>query len=324
VPFHLKMSDFRRSPCSSAPSVSAVVLNYQGGKIIHSCLTSLCESEYTLREIVVADNGSRDASLEVVRRDFPNVVVVENGANLGAPEGRNRGLRRALEKRPDYIYTLDNDLRIHPRSILELVQLCECDSRVGCAGSIIYHEGEKDLIFNAGNWINWTQNLVRSRAMNVRDRGQIEEICHVDYVGSGAMLVPRRVYETVGLFDPGFIGYGYEDSDFGLRVKAAGFSVVCCSRSKVWHRPFSGIGRYSFKKKYLESRNAVRFLRIHGNAWAWLKFSFFVVGGLGYATIREGLRGNIMGVVGKARGLWDGVLGREDFAWKLLDSDKEP
>jgi hypothetical protein len=89
-------------------------------------------------------------------------------------------------------------------------------------------------------------------------------------------------------------------------------------RSKVWHRPFSGIGRYSFKKKYLESRNVIRFLKTYGNRRSWAKFVFYAVTGLIYASIREGIRGNFMGVVGKARGLYDGLRGREDFAYDLL------
>lgn len=300
-----------------------VVLNYFGEKVIGACLASLRASELPFHEIVVADNASRDASLEIIRRDFPEVVLVENGSNLGAPEGRNRGLVRALEGEPDYVYMLDNDLRMDPGAILPLVELIESDPTIGCAGSIIYFDDDPpDRIFNAGHWVDWTQNMVTSRGMNTRDRGQLEEIGEVDFVGSGAMMVPRAVLEEVGLFDPGFIGYGYEDTDFGMRVQAAGYRVVCFSRSKVWHRPFTAIGRYSFKKKYLESRNAIRFLRIHGDRKARWKFAFYAVAGTAYAALREVPRGNIKGVVGKARGLWDGLWGREDLARKLLNPDE--
>jgi GT2 family glycosyltransferase len=302
----------------TTPKVTAVVLNYFGEEVIGACLASLRASAFPLHEIIVADNGSTDGSIEIIERDFPEVVLVKNGRNLGAPAGRNRGLERALAGDPDYVYTLDNDLRMDPNAIGALVELLQSDDRIGCAGSIIYTEGTENLIFNAGNFVNWTQNLVRSRGMNESDRGQFEDLADVDYVGSGAMLVPARLWRQLGLFDEGYIGYGYEDSDFGLRVNAAGLRVVCFRGSRVWHRAFSGIGRYSFKKKYLESRNAIRFLRIHGTPWAWLKFSFYAVAGLCYAAVREGARGNLPGVVGKARGLFDGLLGRERLAWRLL------
>jgi hypothetical protein len=301
------------------PRVSVVVLNYQGETVIGRCLDSLRKSSWPLHEVVVVDNASRDRSLEIVQRDFPEVVLIRNERNLGAPEGRNRGFVRALAADPDYVYSLDNDLTMHPDAIAELVALCETDPGIGCAGSAIYYEDRPDVFFNAGHWVNWSQNLVKSRGMNQRDRGQLEACGEVDYVGTGAMLVPRRVLEAVGLPDPGFIGYGYEDTDYGLRVKAAGWRVVCLLRSRVWHRPFTGIGRYSFKKKYLESRNAIRFLRLHGTPLAWAKFAFYAVAGLAYAALREGLRGNLPGVAGKARGLWDGLRGREDLAWRLLE-----
>jgi GT2 family glycosyltransferase len=303
------------------PSVAAVVLNYNGESVLEECLESLRHSEYPIREIVVVDNASQDRSVDIVTKKFPEAVLIRNELNLGAPAGRNVGVKRALSRKPDYIYTLDNDLRAHPAAIHELVKLLESDASIGCAGSLIYYHGSAsdDLIFNAGNYINWTQNLVKSRAMNTRDRGQLAVCADVDYVGSGAMLVRSGLLEKLGAFDAGFIGYGYEDADFGLRVKAAGYRVVCFTRSKVWHRPFTAIGRYSFRKKYLEARNAIRFLRIHGTPWGWLKFSWYALGGLLYAAVREGFRGNFMGVVGKARGLYDGLRGREDLAWTLLN-----
>src|SRR5262249_6710666 len=163
----------------------------------------------------------------------------------------------------------------------------------------IYDYDKRDMIQTAGNYIDWTQNLVSSRGAHQRDTGQLEECAEVHYVGAGAMLTRRIVFEKAGLLDAGFYGYGYEDADFRLRVKRAGYKVVCCTRSKVWHRPFSGIGAYSFKKKYLESRNAIRFLRMYGDRASWVKFSFYAIGGLCYAAVREGARGNIMGVIGK-------------------------
>jgi len=303
------------------PKVSVVVLNWNGRELLRECLESLKKSEYPLYEIIVADNGSSDGSQKMVAERFSDIVLVENGENLGVPEGKNRGLTRAMQKDVQYIYTLDNDLIIEPKTIAESVRLMEANPAFGCTGSIIYDYEKRNMIQTAGNYVDWTQNLVSSRGARQRDTGQLEECAEVDYVGAGAMLTRRTAFEKVGLLDPGFYGYGYEDADFGLRVKRAGYKVVCYTRSKVWHRPFSGIGAYSFKKKYLESKNAIRFLRIYGDRASWAKFSFYAVAGLCYAAVREGIRGNIMGVIGKARGLYDGLRRKEHFARKLLKKE---
>ena len=190
---------------------------------------------------------------------------------------------------------------------------------MGVAGAGIYYADRPDVIFSAGHWINWTQNLVGTRGANKRDTGQYAPLADVDYVGTGAMLTRRQVYEEVGLLDDGFIGYGYEDTDFGIRVNKAGYRVVCYLPARVWHQPHTNIGRYSFRKKYLEGRNAIRFMNMYGSPSRWMKFVFYASLGLLYASIREGLRGNMGGVIGKARGLYDGLRGREDFARRLLE-----
>jgi GT2 family glycosyltransferase len=301
-----------------SPRVSVVVLNWNAKMLLKECLESLRLSKYPLFKIIVVDNGSVDGSQAMVYESFSDVVLIENGENLGVPSGRNVGIQEAINDDIDYVYTIDNDLIIEPSTINEAVLFMEQHQGVGCLGSIIYYYDRKDIVFNAGHMINWTQNLVRSRGMNQRDDGQFASYAEVDYVGTGAMLTRKSVYKEVGLLDPGFIGYGYEDTDFGVRVRNAGYKVVSYTPSKVWHRPFSTIGQYSFKKKYLEGRNAIRFLRMYGNRWNWLKFLFYATGGLVYAAVREGARGNITGVVGKARGLYDGLWGREDFARTLL------
>jgi GT2 family glycosyltransferase len=310
------MGDFESKRAD--PRVCVVVLNWNAKDILRECVESLTRSEYSLSMIIVVDNGSIDGSQQMIKTYFPEVVLVENGENLGVPDGKNRGIIRALEEDIDFIYTLDNDLIVQPQTIKELVSFLEGNPDVGCVGSIIYYYDRPDFIFSAGHYVDWSQNLVRTRGANRRDIGQFTEVSTVDYVGAGAMLTRKSVFDSVGLLDAGFIGYGYDDADFGLRVNKAGYKVVCYSRSKVWHRPFSGIGRYSFKKKYLEARNAIRFLRMYGNRRNWAKFFFYAIAGLAYASVREGLRGNIKGVIGKARGLYDGLRGREDLAYNLL------
>jgi GT2 family glycosyltransferase len=302
------------------PSLAAVVLNYNCRDRLEQCLRSLENSTYPISRIIVADNGSTDGSITMVKDQFPRVVLVENGFNLGAPAGRNRGISKALLLQTDYIYTLDNDLTIAPDAIEKLIIYMESDQTAGCCGSAIYYEDQPDVIFSAGQFVDWTQNLVRSRGMGQKDRGQFAAYTEVDYVGTGAMLCRRTIYEQIGLLDEDYIGYGYEDTDFGMRVWQAGFRVVCCMDSKTWHMPFSGIGRYSFKKKYLETRNAIQFIRKYGNGWSYVKYSFYTIGGIFYAAIREGLRGNMRGVLGKALGLVDGIRGRTELAYQLLDS----
>jgi GT2 family glycosyltransferase len=249
--------------------------------------------------------------------------LIENGRNYGVAIARNIGIRKALESDIDFVYCLDNDLIIDPNAIRNSLAVFKSDARVAMVGSLILDRNKPDMILSAGGIVNWTQNLVSTLGMNERDIGQFRGTWDVDYAGGGALLIRADYIRAHGSVDEGFIGYGYEDTDFGMRAKTFGYRVVCCADAKVWHRPHSGIGRYTFKKKYLETRNAIRFIRRYGTSRSWCKYLAYLLPGFVYACIVEGARGNIGGVMGKVRGFIDGLRDRDRLAYDLLESRRE-
>jgi GT2 family glycosyltransferase len=301
-------------------AVSVVIVNWNGEAVLPACLESVFRSTHPLAEVIVVDNGSADGSLALLSERFADrVTLIRNERNLGAPRARNQGIRRALTGGVDFVFTLDNDLTMAPDAIAVLVDVLRRNPGAAMAGALILDHARPDVILSAGHRINWTQNLVRSLGANQRFRGQFRGAWEVDYAGSGALLTRAEYLRRYGAFDERYLGYGYEDTDFGLQAVARGWKVLCCADARVWHRPHSGIGRYSYRKKYLEARNAVVFMKRHGNLFRWSKYLFYVLLGFGYAAVREGLRGNFAGVRGKMRGFIDGLRGREDLAYRLLD-----
>jgi GT2 family glycosyltransferase len=304
------------------PKVIVVILNWNRKDVLIECIQSVLKMTYPHFDIVVVDNHSHDGSAEAVRKHFPDILVIENDKNYGAIEGKNIGLRRAVALNAQYIFALDNDLIADPACLTELVNVCETDPDVGVVAAKIYDLDRPDIILAAGTKIDYTQNIVRQYGKGEKDMGQYEVIAEVDAVGAGHMLVNKEVFEKVGYLDTLFLGYGYEDIDFGVQTRQAGFKVVYCPTAKVWHRPHSGIGHYSFRKKYLEARNAICFMKKHARWHHWVKYLFFVGLGLPYALVREGLRGNIGGVWGKARGLFDGLRGYDELTLQLMNPKK--
>jgi GT2 family glycosyltransferase len=301
--------------------VSFVVVNWNGKDMLEKCLDSIHAIDYPIHETVVSDNGSTDGSIERLKTKYADkVTVIENGQNYGAPVARNIGIRHALRSDIDFIFCLDNDLIIAPDAIGKLVAVFQRDEKIAMAGALIMDMAQPDVISSAGGLVNWTQNMVKTLGMNQKLKGQFRDIWDVDYAGSGALLVPADYLRRHGLFDERFIGYGYEDTDFGMRAKTLGYRVVCCEDAKVWHRPHSGIGRYTFKKKYLETRNAIRFIRRYGTFWSWCKYLAYVIPGFAYAFVLEGSRGNLGGVIGKIRGFIDGLRDDDRLAYELLDN----
>lgn len=302
------------------PAVAVVILNWNRKDILLECIQSVKDMEYSNTHIVVVDNNSSDGSVEAVKEHHDDVIIVENAENYGAPKGRNFGIERALQTDAEYIFSIDNDLVADKNLITAFLETFYSDSNIGCAGAKIYDYVERDLILSAGSKVDYTQNIVRQYGRGQKDRGQFNEVFDVDWVGTGAMMVRRDVYEKVGLFDPDYIGYGYEDADFGVRVTQGGYRCVFCPGAIVWHRPHSGVGTYTYNKKYLETRNAIYFMKKHARFHQWIKYLFIVILGMPYAFVREGLRGNLPGVLGKCRGLYDGLRGDDSRALAILEN----
>ena len=300
------------------PLITSVTLNWKGKDVLLRCIQSLKEQTMPLYEIIVVDNASGDGSIDEVRAAYPDVVIVENGANWGAPKGRNSGLRRALEKPIDFIFTLDNDLFAAPDCVEKLIAGFGDSEKIATVGAFIYADNDENKLLSAGAVIDYTQNV--SRQLKVS--GDLDQLNRLSYCGTGHMMTRASLYREIGLLDERYIGYGFEDTDFGMRTKKAGYEIVSYGRARVWHKAHSNIGYYSFKKKYLESRNAMVFMKRYGHLGTWSKYLFFAVGGLLAALVIQAPKGNIAGVYGKALGLFDGLMGNTKRANALLVSSK--
>lgn len=87
--------------------VSIIIVNYNTSEILSNCLKSIYQYTKSVNfEVIVSDNGSRDNSVEMIRKNFPQVILIENHANIGFGKANNRGLRIATGK---YIFYLNSD-----------------------------------------------------------------------------------------------------------------------------------------------------------------------------------------------------------------------
>ncbi|MBN2417645.1 glycosyltransferase family 2 protein [bacterium] len=300
------------------PYVVVVILTWNNRDIVLESIHSVRALDYAPFDIVVVDNGSSDGTAEAVARQYPDVTIVRNGKNYGAIKGKNYGLARALAMGAEYLFVLDDDLTADPDALRHMVTLCESDPEIGMTGAKIYDFEQRDLILSCGSKIDFTQNIVRQYGRGEREQGRYTVSMDVDFLGMGHTLIKREVLEDIGLLDESFIGYGYEDVDYGVMVRKSGRRVVFCPDAVVWHRPHSGVGTYTFKKKYLEARNAIVFMRKHARWYQWLKYVFFLSAGMIYAMVVEGAKGNIRGVWGKILGVLHGLAGKESLARELL------
>ncbi len=120
------------------PFVSVVVLNYNGLRFLDGCLDSLVRLDYPgdRFEVVLVDNVSRDGSVEVAEKRFPQIRVVRNSRNLGFAAGNNVAMRGT---RADYVVLLNNDTAVDTHWLSKLIEAAEQDPRIGaCTSKLLF------------------------------------------------------------------------------------------------------------------------------------------------------------------------------------------
>lgn len=237
------------------PLVWVIVLNWNGWRDTLACARSLRESKYQRAHVVVVDNGSTDDSTTQLRRAMPDLHLIETGANLGFAAGNNVGLREALRQGAAMVWLLNNDTTVDPDALAELVRTMLRDPHAGAVQSVLYRMDEPTTVQAAGGRVNlWTgmhRHVVR-----------VSPGAAPDYGVGASLLLRREALDRTGLLDEGFF-LTWEDTDLGLRMRRAGWTVALAERSKVWHKVSASTGRGSATLDEHYFHSATRFLRRH-------------------------------------------------------------
>lgn len=237
------------------PKVHVVVLNWNGFRDTSECLTSLRRLNYPNFRVVVIDNGSTDESASLLRKQFPEIVEIETGENLGFAGGCNVGIRRAMAEDTDYVWLLNNDTTVDAGALQALVNKAESEAQTGAVGSAIYFidEPERMQVWGGGYvnvWLGRSEHFLKP----VSDQ-------QVEFITGASMLVSREALTAIGMLDEGFFMY-WEDADFCFRLRQAGWRLAVSGESKVWHKGSSFVGKGSVNSfRYFNASASLFFSR---------------------------------------------------------------
>lgn len=240
---------------TDTPLASVIVLTLNGSDVIRPCLDSLLQSDYPAFEVLVVNNGSTDATAEIVARDYPRVRLINNPRNLGFAGGMNEGIKAALG---DILIPLNDDTIIPPSMIRELVQPILRDPKVGIVGCKILFPDRK-TIQHAGGVI-LPNGLTDHFGYNEEDRGQWDEPREVDYVTGCCIAVPRRIFEELGMLDARYFPIYYEEVELAVRVKRAGYKIFYQPSAFLYHMESKTQVRYSPRFLYRFNKGRWRFI----------------------------------------------------------------
>ena len=220
------------------------IVSYNTRPDLEACLRSISSSKISAPfTVIVVDNGSSDGSQEMVRESFPNVTLIESGANLGY--GRANNL--ALLNRPGRFYLiLNSDIMLEEKSVQILLNHMESCKETGMAmGALFNPDGTLQTTWAAGELtlssVLWEQTFLSRLFPKNRVFGEyfqtywdhktermLEQAC-------GAFLLVRAdLYNELGGFDPAYFMY-CEDTDLSRRVRDAGFQIAYVPEARAIH-----------------------------------------------------------------------------------------
>ena len=292
------------------PLVAIIVLNWRKPAETLACLESLAQITYPNIEIIVVDNGSGDDSVPLIRQHFPGTLVLETGANLGYAGGNNVGIRYALEHGADAVLILNNDIVAAPGFLEPLLAAALPPAAPAIVTPAVCEMARQDVLWALGSEMDWRDgSAVRLHCGEPYAPWRGAPPFPVGYAAGSAMLAPRCIWETVGLIEESFFLY-YEEADWCMQAKRAGFKVLAVPGSVVWHEVGAQQGRGSPAVTYYMTRNSLRFLSRNLPASQRRMVMLRVALRAHWLMPGDLKKGQPARALARVQGLWDYALGR--------------
>ena len=252
---------------ASYPLVSIITVNYGQAEVTCQLLASLRKISYPSTEVIVVDNASPDEDPESIKRLFPEITLIRSDRNLGFAGGNNLGIRNA---KGEFVLLLNNDTEVDPGFLEPLVAKLQSDPKAGAASPQIRFHAQPDTIQYAGS-TPLNPYTVRSHGIGYREKnhGQYNRDARTAFVHGAAMLVPSRVIREVGLMAECYFLY-YEELDWGIRIRKAGYDLWFVHNSLVWHKESVTTGKMSPLKVYYMNRARLIYLRRNTRGFTFL------------------------------------------------------
>lgn len=226
------------------PDVSVIIVNWNTRDDLRECLRSLHPSLHpgVAMEIIVVDNASWDDSVVMVKREFPDVKLIENRLNEGFGKAHNRGSHVAQGR---YLMLLNTDAKAHPGALKELVDYADAHPDIGIiAPKVLNPDGTLQYscrrfpVYEAGLFRNTMLGRLFPHNRFVRDYLMTDfdhaHTADVDWVSGCAMMIRREMWDKLGGFDERFFMY-CEDVDLCWRAHEASWRVVYHPQAVVTH-----------------------------------------------------------------------------------------
>lgn len=223
--------------------VTIILLNYCGTEDTLNCIKSLEQIDYNNYEILVVDNASPDNSYKTLKEELKDTphILLKSPCNDGFAKGNNIGIEYAMKKGTDYILLLNNDTLVDKDFLKELVKCYENHTNPGIVGSKILYEGKRDHIWYGGGDIDFKKFYGYHLGEGHKDEGQYNKERPINFITGCVMLIGKEVIDKIGGLPEEYFMY-FEDVDYCIKAKEAGYELYYCPKSIVYHKVSASSG----------------------------------------------------------------------------------
>lgn len=257
---------------------AVIILNWNGAQMLRTYLPSVI-AHTKGAEIIVADNGSTDDSLEVLRKEFPSVKTIVLDTNYGFAEGYNKAIEQVES---EYVVLLNSDVEVTEGWLSPLLDYMTAHPEVAAVQPKIRAWRERDRFEHAGaaggflSWLGYPYCRGRRFGRVEQDHGQYDTIAEIDWTTGACMCVRTSVYKECGGLDAAFFAH-QEEIDLCWRMRNKGWKLACIPQSVVYHLGGGSLSYDNPRKTFLNFRNNL--LMIYKNRrfpWMVLTLRFFL------------------------------------------------
>ena len=226
----------------SLKDISVIIINWNTRELLRSCLNSVQTDSQMMAEIIVVDNGSADGSQEMIREEYPEVVLIENKKNLGFARANNVGIKRMSRK---YACLVNSDVVILQGCMAALVHYMNENKEVGVVGPKVLWPN-MTVQDSCRKYPTLWNNLCESMRLNMLfPKSDIfssehmmyfehDRLMEVDGIVGCFMMIRKDVLDRVGLFDEQYFIYS-EEIDLCKRIKEHGWRIIFNPEGEIIH-----------------------------------------------------------------------------------------
>lgn len=237
--------------------IAVVILNWNGKEMMRRFLPSVVQFSEPEGTVIVADNGSTDGSLEMLREEFPSVQILALPKNYGFAEGYNQALAQVDAP---YFLLLNSDVEVTPNWLRPLLDYMEAHPEVAACQPKLLSQTNKKMFEYAGAAGGFLDHygypFCRGRLMATveEDHGQYDTDCSLLWATGAALLIRRADWEQSGGLDGRFFAH-MEEIDLCWRLRARGRKISCVTQSVVYHVGGGTLDAGNPRKTFLNFRN---------------------------------------------------------------------